>query len=337
MSRLAIVKPDHLGDLVLSVPAIRALGQSYPGVTLFVASSTLPLARFLFPELELRPADLPHLVKGAKEVSDPARLAAELSTFECVLWLRDDPPIRALAQHIRAMQDFATGSHLIHESASQKRLVTRYAPNYSRTRLFHGSSILWPKTVRRIGLCISAGFPTNVWPVLSWLGLAAGLARAGIELALIGGPNERLDLALLSRSLGRIPHETIEGGRDFRAFLGSLAALDLIVATDSGSAHICSLAKPILSLFGASPWRRYAPFGRDNLVVTSDLACAPCLQFSTEQVNGCVSRECLAALAPSAVLELLTAIREGTAESGPVPPKVPRLFVQRGASHSFEA
>jgi len=49
-SSIAILKPDHLGDLVLSVPAIRAVRARYRNITLFVASSSRPLAGFLFPE-----------------------------------------------------------------------------------------------------------------------------------------------------------------------------------------------------------------------------------------------------------------------------------------------
>lgn len=46
--KIAIVKPDHFGDLVLSRAAIRAVLASYPDAAVFVASRNLPLARFLF-------------------------------------------------------------------------------------------------------------------------------------------------------------------------------------------------------------------------------------------------------------------------------------------------
>ena len=66
-SSIAILKPDHLGDLVLSVPAIRAVRARYRNITLFVASSSRPLAGFLFPDIEdIRSADLPHLARNGE-------------------------------------------------------------------------------------------------------------------------------------------------------------------------------------------------------------------------------------------------------------------------------
>ena len=70
--KLAVVKPDHIGDLILSSPAIRALSTVIPDLTLFVASKTLKLGRHLFPHVELRTMDLPHLLKsgGAADLPD---------------------------------------------------------------------------------------------------------------------------------------------------------------------------------------------------------------------------------------------------------------------------
>lgn len=331
MTRVAVIKPDHLGDLVLSAPAIRATAACFGDVTLFVASASQGLARFLFPAVGLRVVDFPHLARNGTGPIDADRLAAELDTFDLVLWLRDDPVMRAVCERVHTEQDIAAGGHLTHETAIQKRMLLRHVPNYSRTGMFAGGRIRWPRAIRSVGLCLAAGFPTNRWPNLYWLEIATRLAREGTALTLIGGPGEAKDLALMSKCL-RLPHRTVIGGADFTAFLNEIRDLDLIVASDGGTAHICSLAKPVLSVFGSSPWRRYAPFGVENAVVTRDLYCSPCVQFSAEDVNGCVTRECLVGLAPGIVVDVLHEFKEAGTTSVPGH----GIVVQRGTSHSFE-
>jgi ADP-heptose:LPS heptosyltransferase len=60
----------------------------------------------------------------------------------------------------------------------------------------------------------------------------------------------------------------IIGGDNFASTLHRLQRLvDLVVATDSGTAHLAALVRPVISLFGGSPWQRFAPLGRFNAVL----------------------------------------------------------------------
>ncbi|MDR3441148.1 glycosyltransferase family 9 protein [Telmatospirillum sp.] len=329
MAGVAILKPDHLGDLVLSKPAIEAIGRHYSEVTLFVASGSVDLARFLFPDIsDVRPADFRHLSRKAIDGISLAGLAEELAGFDFLFCLRDDPVMRQLLALLAIPHVIAEGGHLTHETAIQKRAVAGVVGNYSRTRLFCGVPFSWPGELHHVGLCLAAGFPTNRWPLSSWLSLAAGLTRQGIVVTLIGGPGERQELAYLSRLLGLASHQVVEGGRDFAAFLDALATVDLVVATDGGTGHICSLRKPICSLFGSSPWRRYAPFGHNNVLITRDEVCSPCVQFSSMELNGCLSRECINALPPRAVFRVLGSNGFDFSLAGPV-------RVERAVSHRY--
>ena len=244
-----------------------------------------------------------------------------------MLWLRDDPFIGPFAKRVKVQQDFASGGHLTHESAIQKLMMLRHIENYSRTKLFSALPIRWPDAIRKLGLCIGSAFPTNRWPNIIWLQLASILLQSGLDLVLIAGPGEKRDVTLLSRTLREGFTRIVIGGTDFRAFLDEIEDIDLIIATDGGSAHICSLRKPMLSIFGSSPWRRYAPFGRENVVLTRDLGCSPCCNFSMEEVNGCMTRECIVGLEPELVPLILF---------GGTMPSHRRVVVQRGTSHAYE-
>jgi hypothetical protein len=46
---LAVLKPDHLGDLVLAAPAINFLATTDSDVALFVAPKNVAIAKLLFP------------------------------------------------------------------------------------------------------------------------------------------------------------------------------------------------------------------------------------------------------------------------------------------------
>lgn len=329
MARVAILKPDHLGDLVLASPAIRAACARYDNVTLFVSSGSCGLAQFLFGDgVEIRCRDLRHLARGTAEVVELARLAQELNAFDCVVCLRDDPVMRTIMDQITAFRCTVSGSDEVHETSSHKQAVAAIAGDYARTELFSKLPIYWPSEVARVALCVAAGFPTNRWPNLRWIDLARRLADAGIAIALVGGPGERDDLRLLSRLLAALPHRVLEGGDDFGEFLDALEDVDLVVASDGGTAHICSLRKPVCSIFGSSPWRRYAPFGWDNVVLTREEPCSPCTQFSTEQVNGCLTRECMAAISAT---QVVAAVRSNGLDFS----FVRGLRVERGVSHRF--
>ncbi len=324
-----MVKPDHLGDLILASPAIRAAQQHFDQVSLFVSDTSRSLASFLFPELELRSVNFPHLSRNKKAPFDCDGFIAAINEFELILWLRDDPALRLIAERVKVEQHFATGGHLTHDSAIHKHMLVQHIGNYSRTKLFSKIPIRWPKAIKKVGLCVAAGFPTNRWPNIYWLELATILLRSGLLLTFIGGPDERKDIALLSKCLNRNSIATVIGGVDFQSFLNALEDLDVVIATDGGTAHLCSLVKPLLSLFGSSPWKRYAPFGRENVVATRDLSCSPCVQFSTDKINGCMTRECLMGLETAMVQEALFATDVAGLQT-------PGFVIQRGTSHIYD-
>ena len=331
MSSAAIVKPDHLGDLVLASPAIRAIARHFRDVALFVGSGSAPLARFLFPEItDIRILDFPHLARKAVAAVDVKGLAAQLNGADMVFCLRDDPVLRDVLGQVTAPSVMADGDHRVHDTALHKRAIIGTIGNYSRTRLFSGPPIPWPMIPWRIGLCIAAGFPTNRWTNALWAELATRLAAKGYEITVIGGPAEREELAFLSRLLAIPPVRTVEGGNDFEAFLAAIDPVDLVIGTDGGTAHLCSLRKPVFSLFGSSPWRRYAPFGRNNVLLTRDEPCSPCLQFSAEEVNGCLTRECMNRLSVQSVLSVIES-------NGMDFSQVRGAHVSRGTSHACEA
>jgi hypothetical protein len=65
------------------------------------------------------------------------------------------------------------------------------------------------------------------------------------------------------------------------------------------------LAVPVLSIAGSVPFRRFAPFGRHQRVVSLDLPCSPCMNYHATELNGCFSHECTYGIAAASVLAAL--------------------------------
>jgi hypothetical protein len=112
--RIAVVKPDHFGDLILSSAAIRAVLARYSETVLFVARANLPLARFLFGEqVELREANFPHLNKHVgEEVA-----FVDLRPFDLVLFLRTDGVLNPAWAEMRCRDFiFPVDTHADHQT-----------------------------------------------------------------------------------------------------------------------------------------------------------------------------------------------------------------------------
>ncbi|MBK7843486.1 MAG: glycosyltransferase family 9 protein [Bdellovibrionales bacterium] len=322
--KVALVKPDHIGDLVLSIPAIRALIPHYD-ITLYCNPSTLFLAEYLFPEIKVKILRFAHLDRTHRvDLTSPD---PQFEKGDVTVFLRKD-------SYLENFADMYCGTDYImveptthqHETEIQKKAVWPLIGNYSRTKhflpkKFENFDFAKPVT---LGLCPAAGFSGNVWPFHNWVQLGKLYLETGARLLLIGGLKEQKLIQSIRSYLGSSKMvELAIGDGDINGFLAHVSEADYIIASDSGTAHLCSLVRPIVSIFGPSPPNRFAPFGRYNLVLFKDYYCSPCLQHDKKRINHCISRECITSISPHAVNFFLTN----------APSKKLEFKVIRGASH----
>jgi len=319
--RVGVLKPDHLGDLILAAPAIAALRRRFSHLTLFCHPKNLRLAEHLFNGVRALPLYLPHLDKEhGPDTSVRQRIELLRREVDLLICLRWDVQI----DHLLTSPDIefylpGPESRTQHVTVEQRALVQPFTGAYDLLESFvypHCPPVSQrPAELHSVGLCISAGFHLNSWPLCHWLGLAERLHQRGTRIVLIGGPAEVRRLHILQESLadasGYRP-ATIIGGSDFGATLQRIHEMvDLVVATDSGTAHLAALARPVVSLFGGSPWQKFAPLGRCNAILTRRYPCSPCQQFNRSEANTCHTQECLSNLTPDQVVPCLTAYVEG--------------------------
>jgi len=88
---------------------------------------------------------------------------------------------------------------------------------------------------------------------------------------------------------------------------GYLAAMDLVVANDSGSVHMAAaVGTPSVVVFGPTDPRRTGPYGEGHCVVAAEAPCRPCFKRVC-RVNG---RPCLEQLAPQRVIDAALGLLE---------------------------
>jgi heptosyltransferase-2 len=311
VTKVGILKPDHLGDMVLAVPAIAALRRRFADSELFCQPRTQPLAEHLFPALRCRAITFPHLDKERRLPREYNPVLALRGEVDLLVSLRWDATMGRLLEESE-IEHLASGEECFetHVTIEHRRVVQQLTGPYD---LLHSYSYEGrasdPSAIQMVGLCISAGFPLNAWPLNHWLQLGERLHERGFRISLIGGPAESARLRVLGDALGGAigyAPVCVVGGSDFGIFLRRVAAAaDLVVATDSGTAHLAALVRPVISLFGGTPWRRYAPLGHGNLVISRREACSPCRQFDRTSISSCTTQECLVNLFPNDVLQCL--------------------------------
>jgi heptosyltransferase-2 len=308
--KVAVIKPDHVGDLILSVPAIGRIADLASETTLFVAGSNVTLARHLFPQVEVRRLDFPHLAKGGTALALPlGELQRMFRPFSIIFALRSDAILNR--QNLEALGPpvFLT-KHLegMHVTSSHAECLYGVIGHYDSEAYWPGRASAWPSRIIRVALVVGAGFPANRWSGWYWARLARLVEAKGQSPLLIGGPAERDFVAAIARIAGLSDQQVMYGSpNNIPDLLARLATCDVAIASDGGSGHLASLACPVLSLFTSSPYRRFAPFGRENRLITLDLPCSPCLNAHEELVNLCLTHECSFGVLPETVVSAMDA------------------------------
>lgn len=294
MRRISVVKPDHIGDLVLASPAIGWLASQSSETRLFVRSSNISLARHLFPSVSIAPLDLAHLAKNESITNQSLQETISATKgSDVTVFLRSDHILqRERLHHIIGPCIFTDNHGSRHESTNNRMGIRVYFGDYDPDITWLGNKRSFPNAIKAVGLCIGSGFPSNKWSVIRWSELGKALLQRGCLLRLIGGPAEGRELRLLADVLELPPQSITQGGADIGGFLRSVGELDVVIATDGGAGHLSSLACPVLTIAASVPFRRFAPFGAMNRVVSMDLPCSPCLNADEAHVNLCFSHEC---------------------------------------------
>jgi len=323
VERLLVRAPNWVGDVVLSLPALRDARRAFPRARLEV------LAR----------AWVADLYRAVPEVDGVRESRGTLADADALRQQFD----RAILLPNSFATAFAVWRAGIPERwgyATDGRglLLTRRCPVPEAVR---GRSQVYYYRAMLEGLGIATGGPPDAslrcpeeWRARGaqllgdgeeWIGVNPGAfygsakrwlperfgaaadrvaRRVGARVVLVGGPQERPLAEAIAEGM-EAPVRVLCGGTTLAELVGVLSRLRLLLTNDSGPMHVAAaLGVPLVAVFGSTDWRETSPVGSASRVVREPAHCAPCLLRECPVDHHCMSRVGVDRVASEA-LELL--------------------------------
>lgn len=317
-ARIVIRGPNWLGDVVLSLPAVRDIRRAYPNAHLSVVA---------------RPSVAPfyEAVREIDAVLEAKGLVQEIGV------LSGDFDLAILLTNSIGTALFATVAGVPerwgYSTEGRGLLLTRRAPV---PRSVRGRSQVhyYRAMLAAMGLPTSDAFDTSITAPSAWsdagrgllgpgrfFGIAPGAAkgpakqwpperfataadRLSAELAaravLLGSPADEAAAVAVASTM-KAPSIDLCGRTDLRAFIGVVSCLEALMANDSGAMHVgASLGIPTVGVFGPTNPDETHPLGRRAVFVRGVAECSPC------QHSICpIDHRCMKSVGPESVVDAL--------------------------------
>ena len=153
-------------------------------------------------------------------------------------------------------------------------------------------------------LCPGAEFgAAKRWPPNQFAELAAMFLADGLQVWIVGSPNDRIAADAVLNSLGENMHRVrdLTARTDLGTAIDILSSASLVVSNDSGLMHAAAaVGVPLVALFGSSSPAYTPPLSPLARIAKIDIACSPC--FKRECPLG--HFKCMRELKPSIVYNL---------------------------------
>lgn len=315
---IVVYSPGHIGDLLHTVPLLRALRARYPASRLDWVVG--PWVR----DLALRYAVADHVLTFSPAWHLYRRGAPGPGAGEQVHWakaLAADPADIFISTSITDLSTLFVGRAFqplqwlgrvpalnIYPVAGQQSIVTPDPDRYEAEDLLHlaaplgvsrdDSALAYQTTqeerssaqqllARRgidartpyVVLAPSAGWSGKQWPLDRWSHVVRTVSDRGYLPLLVGGAQ---DIALVAEVLrGRESTGISLAGQTTLLQLAALIeAAKLWIGSDSGGLHLAAaVGTPTLSLFGPTPPKKWAPRGDQHKALRAVTGCPHCIPW----------------------------------------------------------
>ncbi|HZQ61995.1 MAG TPA: lipopolysaccharide heptosyltransferase II [Casimicrobiaceae bacterium] len=153
-------------------------------------------------------------------------------------------------------------------------------------------------------LCPGAEYgPAKRWPPTHFADLAAKFLGNGMQVWLIGSPNDRMAAEAVLRAAGELSPfiRDLSGRTDLGTAIDLLSLASVVVSNDSGLMHAAAaVGAPLVALFGSSSPAYTPPLSPLAHIARIEIACSPCFQRECPLGHF----KCLRDLDPDAVYDL---------------------------------
>ncbi len=318
--KILVRLPNWLGDMVMSVGALRQLSLLYPGAEISVIAK-----KGLHELLPFFPATSQQFVfskeehNGLKGVWRFGRMIRKTERFDLFISLPDSfsAALMGLATSAgRRVGYKKEGREVLLTNSYQKPKGFHRAEEYSRLLEAYAGKHLGPPTVS-----LNHSFAKEEYVVLNINSEASSRRltpskaaevisevrqRYSGKIVLIGGNKEQ---PFVENMLNRLPLrkgiESVAGKTTLPQLTKVLASARGVLTTDSGPAHLANaLGTPTVVLFGAGNENNTAPYHKAALQVVrlGKLSCEPCVKNECVQFG---TPQCLELLETPLIVETL--------------------------------
>jgi ADP-heptose:LPS heptosyltransferase len=266
---LLVLRALKLGDMLVAVPALKALRRAFPEHRLrYAAQGWLAEALGLVGGYELLPTH---------GLDEP--LALEPGVVDVAVNLHGSGPesqgrIEALQArhtigHRSQHRDGPPWRAQLHERERWTALLEWHGieadPMDIQLQAPHQPSPVPGATVLHVG----AAYGSRLWPAERFAAVASALAVAGHNVVFTGGGGERDRAGEVGRQSG-LPDDAVLAGRlGLGEFAATIAAARLVISADTGAAHLASAyGTPSVVLFGPAPPEIWGPPPGPHIVLT---------------------------------------------------------------------
>jgi len=326
-ARWVIRMPTWLGDTIMAVPTVRALGRAVPRLVLWGPASHGRLLQAIGVHAELLPYSRRRGPAGLLDMQAAvAKLAAMQPTGIVILPNAYEPALIARLARIRQRIGYATqlrGGLLteplpapdplaaVHESRRYMRLLDptpAQSPLHDDWRLAapKGSPLRVRELVGTDGplLTIAPGCangPAKRWPAEHYGRLVEHAVQQWNAVpVLVGGPQDAAATAAVAAAC-QAGCVDLAGKTDILDLAAILACSRAVIANDTGAAHLAgALGARTLVLFGPTDPLRTKPLGPHVRVASVAAFCQPCLSAHCP-----LDHRCMTALTPDLAIGML--------------------------------
>jgi ADP-heptose:LPS heptosyltransferase len=271
MTRILFITHTRIGDCILSTGLYKRLAETRPDPRITVACG--PLGEPIF---RAAPA-LERIITVTKAVSGHRGHWYTLwrdvvgTHWDLVVDLRGS----AIAYTLRARErrihrgESDIPIHKVEELARVLDLDPPPAPHLwiDQQAIIDSATVIPPDPRPLLVVAPAAAVPNKAWAPDRFAELADRLTAKGgplqgAQVAVLGGPGDELAAAPLLERLGPARSISGVGKLDLMGAAAVIGRCSLYIGADSGLGHAAAaLGAPVLSLFGPTDERRYAPWG----------------------------------------------------------------------------